>query len=46
VGKKLKNFLLLSSSLFVSAALLFGSKLSNLEQSTDGDEILPNFKLV
>jgi hypothetical protein len=45
VGKKVKNFLPLSCSLFVSAALLFGSKLSNLEQST-GNEILPDFKLV
>jgi hypothetical protein len=45
VGKKVKNFLPLSSCLFVSAALLFGN-LSNLEQSTDDDEILPNFKLV
>jgi len=42
---KVKNFLPLSSSLFVSAALLFGNNLSNLEQSTD-HEILPNFKLI
>jgi hypothetical protein len=44
--KKVKNFLPLWCCLFVSAALLFGNNLSNLEQSMDDHEILPNFKLV